>query len=248
MLTEPTLPRDGAVGQAEQTERGNSSRKEPCGIRQGSKEAADRRATFNNKNPRPSRVRTCPVLKSPATTLTSPRKRRALKRSEVAKRKAQVEIEKGSQYEFEGQRLRAEEIAREEVSKQRIEIAAAEAERQRRIAKGRADATLAAYNAEAEGQRAVHQGTRLRQLVDSAGGDAKAAATLLMVEKIEELVARQTEAIANLKIDESAAIPATTAAKLEPPPTSSPPSSKAFHRSMMWPRWLASTCPTTWAR
>ena len=60
----------------------------------------------------------------------------ALKRSEVAKRKAQVEIEK-AQYEFEGQRLRAEEIAREEVSKQQIEIAAeAEAERQRRIAKG----------------------------------------------------------------------------------------------------------------
>ena len=29
----------------------------------------------------------------------------------------------------------------------------------------------------------------------------KAAATLLMVEKIEEIVARQTEAIANLKID-----------------------------------------------
>ena len=39
------------------------------------------------------------------------------------------------------------------------------------------------------------------KLVQSAGGDAKAAATLLMVEKIEELVARQTEAIANLKID-----------------------------------------------
>ena len=35
----------------------------------------------------------------------------------------------------------------------------------------------------------------------SAGGDAKAAATLLMVEKIEEIVARQTEAISNLKID-----------------------------------------------
>ena len=127
----------------------------------------------------------------------------ALKRSEVAKRKAQVEIEK-AQYEFEGQRLRAEEIAREEVSKQQIEIAAeAEAERQRRIAQGQADATLAAYNAEAEGQRAVLEAKAegYAKLVASAGGDAKAAATLLMVEKIEELVARQTEAIANLKID-----------------------------------------------
>lgn len=127
----------------------------------------------------------------------------ALKRSEVAKRMAQVEIEK-AQYEFEGTRLRAEEIAREEVSKQQIEIAAeAEAERQRRIAQGQADATLAAYNAEAEGQRAVLEAKAegYSKLVASAGGDAKAAATLLMVEKIEELVARQTEAIANLKID-----------------------------------------------
>jgi len=127
----------------------------------------------------------------------------AHKRSEVAKRNAQVEIEK-AQYEFEGQRLRAEEIAREEISKQQIEIAAeAEAERQRRIARGHADATLAAYNAEAEGQRAVLEAKAegYAKLVKSAGGDAKAAATLLMVEKIEELVARQTEAIANLKID-----------------------------------------------
>ena len=79
----------------------------------------------------------------------------ALRRSEVARRNAQAEIEK-AQYEFEGQRLRAEEIAREEVSKQQIEIAAeAEAERQRRIAKGQADAILAKYNAEAEGTKAV---------------------------------------------------------------------------------------------
>ena len=79
----------------------------------------------------------------------------ALQRSEVAKRKAQSEIER-AQYELEGERLRAEEIAREEVSKQQIEIAAeAEAERQRRIAKGQADAILARYNAEAEGTKAV---------------------------------------------------------------------------------------------
>ena len=127
----------------------------------------------------------------------------ALRRSEVAKRMAQVEIEK-AQYEMEGQRLRAEEIAREEVSKQQIEIAAeAEAERQRRIAQGEADAILARYNAEADGQKAVLEAKAegYANLVKAAGGDPKAAATLLMVEKIEELVARQTEAIANLKID-----------------------------------------------
>ena len=127
----------------------------------------------------------------------------ALQRSEVAKRKAQSEIER-AQYELEGERLRAAEIAREEVSKQQIEIAAeAEAERQRRIAKGQADAILARYNAEAEGTKAVLEAKAAgyQSLVKSAGGDAKAAATLLMVEKIEEIVARQTEAISNLKID-----------------------------------------------
>ena len=131
------------------------------------------------------------------------REAEALQRSEVARRKAQSEIER-AQYELEGERLRAEEIAREEVSKQQIEIAAeAEAERQRRIAKGQADAILARYNAEAEGTKAVLEAKAAgyQSLVKSAGGDAKAAATLLMVEKIEEIVARQTEAISNLKID-----------------------------------------------
>ena len=127
----------------------------------------------------------------------------ALQRSEVAKRMAQVNIQK-AQYEMEGERLRAEEIAREEIAKEQIEIAAtAEANRERLIAQGQADATLARYNAEAAGQQAVLEAkaSGYAQLVKSAGGDAKAAATLLMVEKIEALVARQTEAISNLKID-----------------------------------------------
>ena len=127
----------------------------------------------------------------------------ARKRAEVAQRVAQKEIE-SAQYELEGERLRALEVVREEVSKKTVEIAAeAEAERQRRIARGQADATLARYKAEAEGTQAVLEAkaTGYAQLVASAGGDAKAAATLLMVEKIEELVARQTEAISNLKID-----------------------------------------------
>ena len=127
----------------------------------------------------------------------------AMQRSEVARRTAEMEVQK-AQYSLEQERLRAEEIVREEISKTQIEIAAeAEAERQRRIAQGEADAVLARYNAEAEGTKAVLEAKAngYKQLVASAGGDVKAAATLLMVEKIEEIVARQTEAIANLQID-----------------------------------------------
>ncbi len=127
----------------------------------------------------------------------------AMQRAEVARRTAEMEVQK-AQYMLEQERLRAEEIVKEEISKTQIEIASeAEAERLRRIARGEADAVLARYNAEAEGTKAVLEAKAngYKQLVASAGGDVKAAATLLMVEKIEEIVARQTEAIANLKID-----------------------------------------------
>ncbi|MGY8755491.1 MAG: flotillin family protein [Candidatus Poseidoniales archaeon] len=127
----------------------------------------------------------------------------AHRRAEVAQKNAQAQIER-AQYELEGERLRAEEIAREEIAKQQIEIAAeAEAERQRRVASGEADATLARYKAEAEGVQAVLEAkaSGYASLVQSAGGDPKAAATLLMVEKIENIVAKQVEAISNLKID-----------------------------------------------
>ena len=127
----------------------------------------------------------------------------AMQRAEVARRTAEMEVQK-AQYMLEQERLKAEEIVREEIAKTQIEIAAeAEAERQRRVASGEADAVLAKYRAEAEGVQAVLEAKAAgySSLVASAGGDAKAAATLLMVEKIEEIVARQVEAISNLKID-----------------------------------------------
>lgn len=127
----------------------------------------------------------------------------AKRRSEVALREAEVKIQV-AQYEAELQRLRAEQIVRQEIDKQKIEIAAeAEAERTRREARGVADSILMKYEAEAEGMRklldAKAQG--YKSLVDSVNGDPKAAATLLLVEKMEELVALQVEAIKNLKID-----------------------------------------------
>ena len=127
----------------------------------------------------------------------------AMQRAEVARRTAEMEVQK-AQYMLEQERLKAEEIVREEIAKTQIEIAAeAEAERQRRVASGEADAVLARYRAEAEGVQAVLEAKAAgySNLVASAGGDAKAAATLLMVEKIEEIVARQVEAISNLQID-----------------------------------------------
>jgi flotillin len=127
----------------------------------------------------------------------------AFQRSEVAKRQAQIEIQK-AQYEAETERLIAEEVAQKEIEKRKIEIAAeAEAEKRRREARGEADAVLAKYEAEAKGIRQVLESKAqgYASLVTSCSGDAKAAATLLMIEKIEDIVAMQVEAIRNLKIE-----------------------------------------------
>ena len=127
----------------------------------------------------------------------------AMRRAEVATRTAEMEVQK-AQYLLEQERLKAEEIVREEIAKTQIEIAAeAEAERQRRIAQGEADAILARYQAEAEGIKQVLEAkaSGYQGLVASAGGDAKAAATLLMVEKVDAMVQAQVEAVKNLQID-----------------------------------------------
>ncbi len=127
----------------------------------------------------------------------------AEQRSEVAKRNAMIEIQK-AQAKAETERLNAEEIVKKEIERRKIEIAAeAEAARRNKIAQGEAQAMLQKYEAEAKGTRQVLEAKAAgyEGLIRSCAGDAKSAATLLMVEKIEEIVARQVEAIQNLKID-----------------------------------------------
>jgi len=127
----------------------------------------------------------------------------ALQKGEVAKREAEVEIQK-AQYKAEQERLNAEEVVKQEIERKKIEIAAeAEAEKIRREAKGHADAVLLKYEAEAKGIRQVldSKAEGYQSLIKSCNGDSKAAATILMIEKIEEIVEAQVEAIKNLKID-----------------------------------------------
>jgi len=127
----------------------------------------------------------------------------ALRLAEVAKREAEVAIQK-AQYKAEMERLNAEEVAQKEIDRQKIIIdAEAEAERIRRIAKGEADGILLKYQAEAEGLQTLLESKAqgYQKLVGSTGGDTKAAATMLMIEKLEDIVARQTEAISKIKID-----------------------------------------------
>ncbi len=127
----------------------------------------------------------------------------AKQKGEVAQRQAQAQIEK-ARYLAEQERLRAEEVVREEIDKQKVVIGAqAWAAKLREEAQGQADATLAKYEAEAKGIRQVldSKAAGYQALVNSCSGDARAAATLLMIEKLEDIVAKQVEAIKNIKID-----------------------------------------------
>nr|WP_255407628.1 flotillin domain-containing protein [Halobacteriovorax sp. DA5] len=81
--------------------------------------------------------------------------------------------------------------------------AEAEAERQRRIAKGEADAILAKYEAEAQGIQKVLEAKAqgYNKLVEIVGDDKRLVPTLLMVEQLPEIIAQQVKAVQDLKID-----------------------------------------------
>lgn len=127
----------------------------------------------------------------------------ARRRAEVASAKAREAI-LIAEREQELARLAKEELAPQEIEKQRIEIAAsAEAEKRRIEAKGEADAILAKYVAEAEGMQKVLEAKAegYRQLIEACGSNPQVGPTLLLIEQLPQLVAEQVKAIQNLKID-----------------------------------------------
>lgn len=114
---------------------------------------------------------------------------------------AEINIAKSA---AELKRLEAEEIVPKKIDKQKIEIAAeAEAEKIKIDAYAKAAAILAVKEAEAQGilQTLKAKADGYRMLIESCSSSAQDAATMLMVEKLEEMVKLQTEAIKNIKID-----------------------------------------------
>ena len=127
----------------------------------------------------------------------------ALKMGEVAKAQAERDI-LIAQKEQEEARLKKEQLAEQEVEKLRIQVEAdAEAERLRRIAIGEADAIKAKYFAEAEGVKAVLEAKAegYNRLVAISNNKPEVATSFLMIEKIQDIVAKQVEAIKNIKFD-----------------------------------------------
>jgi flotillin len=104
----------------------------------------------------------------------------------------------------ETKRLEAEEVVPREIDKRKIEIAAeAEAQKRRKEAAGEADAIVAVKTAEAQGILAVlnSKAQGYHGIVHACGENSRDAAGMLLVEKLEEVVKLQTEAVRNIKID-----------------------------------------------
>ena len=103
--------------------------------------------------------------------------------TEIAKRKKELEAE-----------AEAEQLRRK---------AAGEADAIRSRAAGEADAIRSRMLAEAEGQKEIlmKQAEGLRAIVEAAGGDPRAAAQLMLTDKMEDLIRIQVEAVKNVKID-----------------------------------------------
>jgi len=143
------------------------------------------------------------VLIAQSNSELSVQSAQAAQRSQVAQADAEAEIQR-AQAKAELQRLTASEVVPQQIEKQKITIAAeAAAEKARREAQGQADAILLKYEAEAKGIRQVLEAKAqgYQALVNSANNDARAAATLLLTEKLEQIVTLQVEAIKAIKID-----------------------------------------------
>ncbi|MCC6425284.1 MAG: flotillin family protein [Phycisphaerales bacterium] len=125
------------------------------------------------------------------------------RRAEVAAADASKAI-LTAERERELARLAKDQIAPQEIEKQRIALAAeAEAEKRRREAQGDADAILSKYEAEATGIQKVMEAKAegYRRLIEACGADPAVGPTLLLIEQLPKLVEHQVKAISALKID-----------------------------------------------
>ncbi len=136
--------------------------------------------------------------------------RRAVTAEKIAEAKALEEayaaqqVAEKARAERELATQQADIIVKARVDKEKKELEAeALAEQIRRKARGEADATYATMEAQARGIQEIlaKQAEGFKKIVAAAGGDANAAIQLMLVDKIEELVKIQVEAVKNLNID-----------------------------------------------
>lgn len=127
----------------------------------------------------------------------------AEKRSRIAFEQAEVAIQQ-AKAEAERKRLHTSDVIPQEIAKQKVTIQAeAEADKKAIEAKAEAEAhkTVQEAKAAALSKLLSAKAEGFSEIISSCGGDLSKASTMLLIEKMEELVKVQVEAIKGIKID-----------------------------------------------
>lgn len=149
-----------------------------------------------------------------SNAIRSEQEAEAFRKAEAAKKIAEAKIQEAhfeaekmaqiARAKMEMEKQRAETVIPAEIHKQQVEILAeAEAEKMRREAKGQADAIFARLEAEARGNFEIlkAKGTGFQEIITACNNNSDAASKMLMIEKLQDIIKLQTEAIKNIKID-----------------------------------------------
>jgi flotillin len=209
--------RDGSVGEAEAVRDQTIKVAQATSISQSGQAVAQQEMRVNvaNANARAVEGENTASVAVAVSTAEMRQKKTEAERAAVAaeKVKSANALQEAYRAEQDAETARAErdratknanEVVQAEIDKKKIEVAA-EAQKNKTIkeAEGASQAVYLNMEAKARGIMEIltKQAEGLKQIVEAAGGDPDKAATLLIIDKLPQLVETQVKAISNLQID-----------------------------------------------
>jgi len=209
--------RDGSVGEAEAVRDQTIKVAQATSISQSGQAVAQQEMRVNvaNANARAVEGENTASVAVAVSTAEMRQKKAEAERAAVAaeKVKSANALQEAYRAEQDAETARAErdratknanEVVQAEIDKKKIEVAA-EAQKNKTIkeAEGASQAVYLNMEAKARGIMEIltKQAEGLKQIVEAAGGDPDKAATLLIIDKLPQLVETQVKAISNLQID-----------------------------------------------
>jgi flotillin len=209
--------RDGLVGEAEAVRDQTIKVAQATSVSQSGQAVAQQEMRVNvaNANARAVEGENTASVAVAVSTAEMRQKKAEAERAAVAaeKVKSANALQEAYKAEQDAETARAErdratknanEVVQAEIDKKKIEVAA-EAQKNKTIkeAEGASQAVYLNMEAKARGIMEIltKQAEGLKQIVEAAGGDPDKAATLLIIDKLPQLVETQVKAISNLQID-----------------------------------------------
>ncbi|MHD0644896.1 flotillin family protein [Pseudomonas aeruginosa] len=198
--------RVGAIGVEEQNREKTVSvaqqrTQTEIGVQEAERQRAVRIAALQSETTRGQNEAKADIAKSNAELVS--REAEAFQTGEVAKAQAQAAVAQEQRIALQSE-IERDTLPKALVAKEQVVIAAqAQAQQIEELANGEAAAMLAKFKAEADGLQLILEGKAkgYKAIIDACGGDTQAAANMLMIEQVREIVQIQAEAMSKIKID-----------------------------------------------